>query len=782
MSRRSRFVLALAALALATPTALASGAQPASAATVPSGFTDTRVAGSISAPTDVVDLPDGRLLVTGQGGTLTVVGADGAKVPTPALSLNVCTGGEQGLLGVERDPNFATNGYIYVYYGYVQSGCRNRVSRFTMTGDTAGSELVLIDNIVSSATNHEGGDLVFAPDGTLYISSGDDANGALYAHDLGDLRGKILRINPDGSIPGSNPFQGANSADCKTGAQPGKECRQIVAEGLRNPFRMALDPNSGTTRIYVNDVGQSTSEEIDELALGADFGWPAREGDCAQGSVTDCGDPGNGITNPVFAYFHGPLRSGGSSCGSITGGAFTPNSAWPAKYVGAYLFADFNCGEIFALFPDNTVESFSPDAGQVSSMRTVNQNGVWSIYYTTYSNGGELRRIVATTPPGITLPSAFHALTPTRVLDTRVGTGYSGPKPAAGETFNVQITGAATGVPADAKAVALNLTGTDSNAAGFVTMWPAGEERPTTSALNFSNANDTVANASVVRLGLGGQVSLFTQRGANLVLDVTGYWTETAQSDSGRYVPLDNPSRLLDTRDGNGGPNRIIQAEEQVDVQVLGRSGLPATGVSAVVLAVTVTNTARSGFVTAWPTGQTLPLASTVNPVGTNDIRSNLAIIPVGAGGKVSLFTKQPTHLVMDVAGYFTDGTAPIATTGLMVAVSPRRLLDTREAGAPFGRLNGGDVGVVDYSAAVAPSNAIALIHNLTVDGTAFAGFLTAFPTGNALPTASNVNWNGPNQIRAALAISSLKNTGRVSYYPNVGTDLVIDQQGWFVP
>ena len=117
-----------------------------------------------------------------------------------------------------------------------------------------------------------------------------------------------------------------------------------------------------------------------------------------------------------------------------------------------------------------------------------------------------------------------------------------------------------------------------------------------------------------------------------------------------------------------------------------------------------------------------------------------------------------------------------------MVAVSPRRLLDTREAGAPFGRLNAGDTGVVDYTAAVAPANAIAIIHNLTVDGTAFAGFVTAWPTGATRPTASNVNWNGPNQTRASLAISSLVNAGRVSYFPNVGTDLVIDQQGWFVP
>lgn len=788
MSRRSRFVLALAALALATPTALASGAQPASAATVPSGFTDTRVAGSITAPTDVVDLPDGRLLVTGQGGTLTVIGANGSKVAAPALSLSVCTGSEQGLLGVERDPNFVNNGYIYVYYGYPTSGtCHNRVSRFTMTGDAAGSELVLIDNIISDRGNHEGGDLLFGKDGTLYISSGDD--GELqqtggprnFSQELDDLRGKILRINPDGTIPVSNPFaSGPTTADCSTGRQPGKQCRQIYAIGFRNPWRMALDPNSATTRIFVNDVGESTSEEIDELAPGANYGWPVREGNCAIGSVTNCGDPGPNYVNPVHAYFHG------SGCGAVTGGGFVPDGVWPSKYAGGYIYGDSNCGNLFALLPDGnggwTSETFGTGAGVISSMRMMNQGGAWALYYTSYDNGGEVRKIVATTAGGITGPSAFHPLTPVRVLDTRSGVGYTGPKPAAGETVNVQITGATSGVPADAKAVALNVTGTESNAAGFITLWPAGEVRPITSTINFSSRNDTVANAAVMRLNTSGQVSLYTQNGAHLVVDVTGYWTETATSSAGRYVPLDNPARLLDTRDGNGGPKRLIDAEETIDVQVTGRGGLPTSGISAVALVVTVTNTARSGFVTAWPTGLPKPLASTVNPVGANDIRSNLVLLPVGTDGKVSLFTLQPTHLVMDVAGYFTDGTAQLASTGLLVAVSPRRLLDTREAGAPFGRLNAGDVGVVDYSAAVAPSNAIALIHNLTVDGTAFAGFLTAFPNGNTLPTASNVNWNGPNQIRAALAISSLKNGGRVSYYPNVGTDLVIDQQGWFIP
>jgi hypothetical protein len=201
----------------------------------------------------------------------------------------------------------------------------------------------------------------------------------------------------------------------------------------------------------------------------------------------------------------------------------------------------------------------------------------------------------------------------------------------------------------------------------------------------------------------------------------------------------------------------------------------------SVVTNTTVTDTTANSFLTVWPTGQTRPLASSLNPNGINDIQSNLVMLPVGAGGKLSLFTLQPTHLVMDIAGWFTDGSAPLATSGLMIAASPVRLLDTRQVGAPFGRLRGGDTGIVDYSAAVTPG-AIAIVHNLTVDGTQFAGFVTAFPAAHTRPTASNVNWNGPNQTRASLTVSSLGDAGRVGYFPNVGTDLVIDRSAWFTP
>lgn len=780
MSSRIRTLVALAAGVLALPTALAVNVAPAAAAPVPlDGFSDVLVASTLGQATAFVELPDERMFVTSKTGELWLLNTDGTKPGTPALTLSPCTNSEQGLLGVAVDPQIATNGYLYLFYTRNNSGtCVNRVSRFTLSGSTvsAASELPLIDNIPSTAGNHNGGDVQVGKDGLLYISTGDNAQSA-NAQTPNNLHGKILRIGRDGSVPSSNPFANTVGAvSCATGAPGNAPCKEIISWGLRNPFRIAPDVNASGTEFFINDVGDGTSEEVDELVVGANYGWDIREGFCVRGSRSNCDPQPPGFEAPVHDYAHT------TGCASITGGAFAPNGFWPAKYSGAYLYADFVCQKIFALVLDGNgdyqQELFVNTAGPVVHMRTIQRSTGWAVYYSTLS--GELRKISSNLPAGSTNKSMFHPITPTRVLDTRNGTGYTGRKPAAGDTITVKVTGAATGVPTEAVAVALNLTGTESTSDGFVTVWPSGEGRPLASAVNFAAANDTVANAVIVRLGPGGQINLFTQKGAHLVADVTGYWTETNTSSSGRYVPAPNPARLLDTRNGTGATAGIVGAGGSLDLQATGRSGVPSAGVSAVALVVTVTDTAASGFVTVWPTGQAKPLASTINPVGRNDIRSNLVMLPVGAGGKVSLYTLQATHLVVDVAGWFTDGSATASSSGLMIAVSPFRAIDTRGR-QPFGRLNGGDTGIPDYSPVIPAGGAVAIATNLTVDGTQSGGFLTAWPADQSRPTASNVNWNGASQTRAALTISSLASDNQVAYFPNVATDLVVDVSAYFV-
>ena len=268
--------------------------------------------------------PDGRIFVAQQGGALRVI-KGGSLLSTPFVQLNVDAQGERGLLGVAFDPNFDTNGFVYVYYTAKSPTIHNRVSRFTADGDVAvaGSEKVLFDlDPLGSSFNHNGGDLRFGHDAKLYVAVGENQT-PLAAQSLTNLKGKLLRINSDGTIPEDNPFYTSTSGNA----------RAIWALGLRNPFTFTIKRSTGT--IYVNDVGQETWEEINLGAAGANYGWPETEG------FTD--DPR--YTSPVYAYSH---TSGSVTGCAITGGAFydPAQPLFPSEYSGDYFFADYCAGWI----------------------------------------------------------------------------------------------------------------------------------------------------------------------------------------------------------------------------------------------------------------------------------------------------------------------------------------------------------------------------------------------------------------------------------------------------
>ena len=214
------------------------------ARTEPAGFTrNVNHVGGLNAATAIAQLPDGRLLITEQGGTLRVW--NGSSLGT-MLTLAVDSQGERGLLGVTPHPNFASNGFIYVYYTTTQNpNPHNRISRFTVSGNTASSEQILVDLPALSATNHNGGALHFGNDGKLYVAVGENAVPSR-APDTNSVFGKMLRFNDDGSIPSDNPF-------CTTA---GNQICAIWARGLRNPFTFAVRASDG--RIHINDVGQGT--------------------------------------------------------------------------------------------------------------------------------------------------------------------------------------------------------------------------------------------------------------------------------------------------------------------------------------------------------------------------------------------------------------------------------------------------------------------------------------------------------------------------------------------
>src|SRR6185503_21116746 len=266
------------------------------AATVPSGFVDSIFVGVPSDATAMKFAPDGRLFVCQQSGKLRVV-QNGTLFATPFVSLTVDGSDERGLLGVAFDPDFETNNFVYVYYTAVSPTVHNRVSRLTANGNVAvpGSEVVLLDLNPLDHTYHNGGALHFGNDGKLYIAVGDNGNGN-FSQWLGNLFGKILRINRDGSIPADNPFFGTAAG----------VNRAIWALGLRNPFTTAIQRSTG--RLFINDVGEYTWEEINQGAPGANYGWPLAEG------------PSNN-PNPAYTYPFHSYQHDGVVC-AITGGAF----------------------------------------------------------------------------------------------------------------------------------------------------------------------------------------------------------------------------------------------------------------------------------------------------------------------------------------------------------------------------------------------------------------------------------------------------------------------------
>ena len=248
--------------------------------------------------------------------------------------------GEQGLLGMAFDPAFASNRYVYVYYSKnanPNTDVGNAVvTRFTasangLTADRASGVQLL--NEPDRFNNHNGGALMFGPDGMLYVAIGDGGSGGdpdNNAQNLGNVLGKILRLQPDGGIPADNPFVG------RAGARG-----EIWAYGLRNPFRASFDAATG--QLWAGDVGQNEYEEIDVISKGGNYGWRLREGK----HDFNTSDPRATVPliEPLYEYRHS------LGC-SITGGVVYRGSAIP-KLAGQYLYSDFCSGTLWALNHEN---------------------------------------------------------------------------------------------------------------------------------------------------------------------------------------------------------------------------------------------------------------------------------------------------------------------------------------------------------------------------------------------------------------------------------------------
>jgi glucose/arabinose dehydrogenase/chitodextrinase len=348
--------------------------------------------------------PDGTMFIWQKNGVVRIF-HDGILHSTPFIDLSnqVNTYDDRGLLGLAVDPDFEQNGYVYLAYVYEPTGNSNdtgpktsRISRVTANPadrDVAlpGSEVVLIEGIPADSGSHNVGTLRFAADGTLFASSGDGGTAAfadplaLGAQDLNSYRGKILRINRDGSAPAppqqTNPFyDGTNSIRSR-----------VWAYGLRNPYRFDFHPTLGD--LYAGEVGWNTWEEVDRIVAGGNYGWPCYEGanpqpDYQAAFPSTCGAlPPSSVIPPLFTYD----RSLGSAA---VGGAFYTGSAYPADYDENFFFSDYTGNWIrrLVLQPDGSIAQnlvFATDVGVVVSMG-MGPDGL--LYYADFISG-QVRRI-----------------------------------------------------------------------------------------------------------------------------------------------------------------------------------------------------------------------------------------------------------------------------------------------------------------------------------------------------------------------------------------------------
>jgi hypothetical protein len=380
----------------------------------------------------------------------------------------------------------------------------------------------------------------------------------------------------------------------------------------------------------------------------------------------------------------------------------------------------------------------------------------------------------------------FHPLAPVRVLDSRP-TSQVGPfnTPWGGGTKrDIQI-GNAAGVPANAAAVVLNVTVTDTTGNSFLSLWPAGTAQPTVSSLNWT-PGVTIPNAVTVKLGSGfanlGKVSIYNLTGSvNVIVDVAGYYVDQATPGDG--FTSQAPMRVLDSRPSSqvGLFSTPWGPGTQRDLQIGNAAGVPADA-DAVVLNVTVTDTTGNSFLTLFPTGATRPTASNLNwtPGRTTPNAVTVKLGTGGNAGKVSIYNLTGSvNVIADVAGYYKAGTG-----NAFHPLSPGRVLDSRassQVGAfstPWGPGTRRDVLI--RALVGVPSGADSIVANTTVTDTTASSYLSMWPTGVVQPTASNLNWDPALTIPNAVTVK-LGTGGKVSYYNLTGSvDVITDVAGWF--
>ena len=758
--------------------------SPAAAATVlPTGFTDTQLVSGLNRPYQMEFAPDGRLFVSQQGGRLRVI-KNGALLSVPFVTVAVDSQGDRGMIGIAFDPAFTANHFVYVYYTSPTPASHNRVSRFTANGDVAvaGSEKVLIElPNLGVSTLHNGGSIHFGADGKLYISVGDNVQGAV-AQSKASLLGKVLRINSDGTIPPDNPYFSALNGSF----------RAIWAVGLRNPYTFGIQP--GTGRIFIDDVGASTWEEIDDGVAGANYGWPITEG------VTT--DPR--FNSPLFVYGHGSTPTTGCA---IAGGTFYNPAVrnFPTSYVGKYFFGDACGGWIHVLDPvAKTAQQFMSAGAGVIDVKT-GPDG--SLYYLARLNAvndpGFVHKITFSAKPAIASPPVSTTVLPGEPATfTVVATGQT-PLSYQWQRGGVNIAGARsasytlsaptlTDNGAQFRVVVTNPLGSTTSASATLTVTT---NRPPTGTIvtpasgGHYNAGDTISFSASATDAEDG------------TLPASAYSWEVAfhHNTHTHPGPSIGPGPTGDSKSGTF----VVPDTGETSTDVFYRIHLTVTDSGG---------RSTTSFVDVLPNTTTLNFHAT--PTTPNDglqilLDDQPHLTPYAedsvAGMKRNLAVDSPQ--LLDTTTYafsgWSDGGAanhqivtPAAVTtytAVFVPASgdpvaaPARILDTRPDGVTVdGRFAGGGerafgstLELLVAGRAGLPTNATSVVLNVTATEAQGSGFITVFPCEAGRPTASNLNYVANANV-SNMVIAKVGTGGLVCLFNSAATNLVVDVTGDF--
>lgn len=584
--------------------------------------------------------------------------------------------------------------------------------------------------------------------------------------------------------------------------------------------RMESSSDGGVTWHVTSALAESNGPYSDFSFTDVNHGWVVGQDSTTQVGFTDYTSDGGQTWTERYMPSSVAVKSISFPPGSSTGWrvveatSFLAGSAlpltssleithdgthWlPIQFPGQMQFLS----QVHALDPLHAWVNGTDQLGRAAVFETYDGGGTWTSDYPDSSTG-----LVSASPPPP--PGPFVPVPPVRICDTRAASAGQPANQCSGrrvgsagngglETLDFQTAGLA-GLPADPSqysAVILHVTATQPDAASYVTNFASGIPRPYASNLNTA-PNQTVGNLIEVATGSDGHLELFNAQGTtDLVVDVEGY--VSANTNSGESFTGVTPFRACDTRAPSptnatqcAGATMSAGSTREVQVTGLTGSGIPATGVSAVVLNATATGPNQASFLTLYPTGSARPLASSLNfaPGQTVANRVTMPVGPCSSGGGscVTVYNYSgDVDVVLDISGYYSSASSTSAN-GTFTAMTPTRLCDTRAPSANnitmcagTGLAGGTPLNLQLAGADGIPANAKAVVANVTVTDPTTSGYLTVYPGTATQPLASDVNFT-KGQTVPNLVVAALGSDGSLSLYTSATTaDVVVDIVGYY--